>query len=341
MADKFELDLGDSVVEFDHEPTDQEISSVLSEIKSSSLPPQPKTSFMSKASDLLSLPERKSREGLGMISNLIPSFEPTGNTARDILLNTPKIAAETLKETAPSFVSPASILTQGMMSGGKAALPIIKPAAKFIGKTAEEISGLRYKNPDILTKAFEEPSLIFGKGLEKAREEYAKVSGVDPKIREKFKLMLDKMDFIKEALRAGKKGTLTADEALEARKTLDSVKKNVSGTAFRAYRDKFDVIAKTKFAEVDKIFARAIKSEALRTLAPINKGGSPSIFKVGVAGATIPSVLPLTSPLVQGILASGLGAGYKIVKKLGSSAKAIPAIKGVLDKSREKDLLDQ
>src|SRR3990167_9704316 len=76
---------------------------------------QKEKGFFGKAYDVLSIPEQKSKEGLEMIAESIPSAEPTGNAIKDIALNTPRIAVETLAEVAPSFISPESIIASGAL----------------------------------------------------------------------------------------------------------------------------------------------------------------------------------------------------------------------------------
>src|SRR3990167_5895885 len=55
-------------------------------------------SLTSRLWEGLTVPERMSREGLGKLAGMVPGVEPTGNLSRDIILNIPKISAETIAE---------------------------------------------------------------------------------------------------------------------------------------------------------------------------------------------------------------------------------------------------
>ena len=191
----------------------------------------------SKIWDVLKVPEEKSREGLKMLSGLaknIPDAK-TSSVGTNVALNLPKFALETGLETAsrvaPGYVSPLSLVASGTQVIGKGAsmIPPIaraaKSAGKFIAKGAEEISGLTYKTPGVLGETFRDPSLFFANNLEKAKELYTKATGLAPKIREEIKLAMTKDDQVGKAWQAVKDGTITGDEALEARKTLGSIKK--------------------------------------------------------------------------------------------------------------------
>ena len=280
---------------------------------------KPKTGmeqFKSMLGDKLKLPEKMSREGLGMLTEkLTPSREQIESGKVGVGGIAARTAGETLSEVAPSFVSPASIVTSGVMAGAKAALPLAKPLlstiAKPIQEGAEKLSGLAYRTPDALKKVFERPSLFFGKGIENARKTYEMAKGQSP-VRAEFQELMTKSDFVTKVMEAAKDGTATAEEALEGRKALDSIRKSLSDVGYRKSREVLDLIAKQKFAEADKIYQDAIVSEAIRTLAPFNKTGSPSIVKMTLGGFK-PLLIPFMSPVGQGLIASGLGLTAKTV----------------------------
>ena len=275
----------------------------------------PPLSFGQKAWNFLSIPEKKSKEGLKILSNMIPNPEPSGNLPMDIIKGTPKIAAETLAETAPGFVSPLSIALSGTLGAAKIAKPLIKAGGKMLGRGLEAASGLSYKTPGILAETVSDPSLPFGKGLDAARSIYKGVQD-SGNVAKELSEPLTHQEYIGRSLEKLKSGSLTPEEALEARKSLDKIRKTLTDVGYKKTREIFDAFAKEKFAKADQAYARAIKSEALRQFFPVNKGGTPSIFKVGIGGATIPHLMPFTSPMVQGLGASGVGLIGKTVSPL-------------------------
>lgn len=280
-----------------------------------------KPGFYENAKNLLAWPERKSREGFKMLSDIIPNVEPTGNTARDIAFNAPSILGQSLAETAgkvaPGFISPTSILTSGALKGAQLAAPYIAPVADSIaapiGKFLESGSGLIHKTPGVLGETIENPKLLIGPGLDKARAAYTEVQGgLGDQIRESFKEPMTHMDLIKKAYVAAKEGTLGTDEALEARKSVDALRKSkvFPKSVFKNLRDTFDSIAKEDYASADEGFKGAVKSEALRNLGSLTSTGNPAQVR-NYAMLLKPHLLPFGSPIVQGIGAASLGLGLK------------------------------
>lgn len=270
-------------------------------------------SGLGKVWDAIKIPEQKSREGLKMTADVL-SVEPTGNAFRDVALNVPSIAADTLSEVAPGFISRGSMLTAGSLAGLKFAAPAINSAGRFIGRTAESTSGLSYKTPGVLAETVENPALLFGKGMKKARESYKAIQDSD-KIRKSMKTPQNMNSFIEKAWNAAKRGRLTPDEALEARKAIDDVGDAMPDIVRKSTRKIFDAIAKKKFADADRAYSQAIKSEAIRSFWGINKSGTPSIVKGGLTTA-LPLTAPMFSPVVQGATAAGIGVGKKIAMPL-------------------------
>lgn len=280
--------------------------------------PQPR-GMMGKAWDALAVPEKMSREGLGMMADWVPEAEPTGNVFRDVALNTPRVLAETVAETAPDFVSRESIVTGGVLKGLKAAKPILKPVGRGLAKAAEQLSGLEHKTPGVLTEAAKDASLIFGRGTGEAGKLFDDL--VDKgRIRQSFARSTDAKSLLDEAIQSADDGSLTSEEALIARRTLDQVRKRLPAYAFRKMRETFDAIAKMKSAEADSAFSRAVRSDALRSILPLNKTGGASAFKLGI-GTVFPPTAPLMSPAFQGAVASGGGAvARRILKPLTEEA---------------------
>lgn len=296
-------------------------------------------SLRGKVWDALDVPRQKSKEGLDMIARAVPSAEPTGNLVRDLALNTPKIAAETLAEAAPQFVDRTALLTAGtgklLGLGGKVAKPIMRGA----GAQLESLSGAL---PGSLEAAYKDSKLIFGPGKKAAQEGYELAKATGGKVRKALSGIGDRKKFVAKALDIAKKGKLTATEALEARKELDKLRRSVSGEYFRTSRRVLDDIAKEAYAGADAGYRRALQSESLRNLMPQNKFGGTSAFKMGImtgleALGASDSVIAKTmarlagasmSPAAQGVAATGAGATARQVlgplTNLGARATAVP-----------------
>jgi len=308
-------------LEGDTPPTETDLDQIFS-----TLPPpvQKQPSLSSKAYDALAVPEKMSRKGLGQLAQMVPSAEPTGNMARDIALNTPKILAETVAESAPQFISRGSILTAGALKGVKAAAPALKAIGRGVARGAESISGLEYKTPGVLKEAFKNPKLILGPGKAKAEYEAAKATG--GAVRKSLSKIPEKISVVKKSLKIAEKGKLNATEALEARKELAAIKKTVTNEFFRKSTEIFNKVAKPVFGEADKAYQQGVKSDALRMLLPVNKGGGTSIAKSALGSIAGMGPLVAMSPLAQGAAASALGATAKAAAPLVNNALNVGAI---------------
>ena len=284
------------------------------------IPSQPQNkSMLSKIWDGLAVPEQMSRQGLNMLASAVPGREPTGNMALDIGLNIPKVAAETLAEGAPGFISRGSILTAGALMGAKLAAPLIKTVGSGVAKGAEAISGLEYKTPGVLTAAAKDSSLMLGPGRASANELFA--NAVDPsKIRPAIAQGLEHKDIIVEGMKALADGSITPEEALTVRQSLDAAKKGMPMGTFIKLREAFDQVAKTISSQADTAFSRAIQSEALRQPLAVNKLGGTSIGKhfLGTMAGVLPSVAMM--PWVQGGVATGLGMAARAGAPLANNA---------------------
>lgn len=258
----------------------------------------------------------KSRSGLRSITNLIPDAE-TQSVPANIALNTPKTLAEIVSDFSASTFEPETVLTAGALEAGKLAAPAINMAGRWIGNGAERLSGLSYDTPGVLARTVENPSLPFQKGIKAANEMYPAIK--DPsQVRDSFKNfseMLDHKSVVEKSIQALKEGTLTPDEALLGRQSLDQMR-SVPNSTFYPLRDAFDKIAKTKFAGADTARAIASDAENVRNLLPLNKTGTPSIGKIMLGGGGMYAshtnpysllTLPAFSPVVQAGVASGIG----------------------------------
>ncbi len=295
--------------------------------------------ILGKGWDALAIPERMSREGLKMIADASKNDQGfTGNLPRDIASHTGEVAMDTLAETAPSFVNRASIVTAGLLKGAKVAAPLVKGLGKGLAKTAESLSGLEHKTPGVLTEAANDPSLIFGQGTKKAGKLFEDLQDKG-RIRQAFARATDNKSLVDDALKAVDDGSLTPEEALIARRSLDKIKRNIPGFAYKSMRQAFDGVAKTKSKQADAAFSRAVKSEALRQAFGINKHGGTSAFKLG--GGAVTGTLPLMSPALQGMVATLLGVGAKGVGALArtpiQSGSAVGSLLDLLNKDQRHE----
>lgn len=302
---------------------------------------QLKPSLMNQAWNVLAVPEQKSREGLQMIARGIGSQyapEVTGNLPRDIAMNVGRIGTETLAETAPGFVSRGAILTAGALKGLKVAKPAIKAAGRGIARAAESISGLEYKTPGILQEAASGSGVLFAPGRKAAGPLY-EAGKEGSQVRPILSKIPGKKEFVEKAYDLAQKGKLKALEALEARKELASMKKSVTGEFFRKATEKFNEIAKPAFQVADEAFSKGLRADELKRFLPVNKMGGTSIAKSTLG--TIAGALPMAamSPIVQGTVATGVGAASRAASPLinnpVTTAGIIQALKLTKEKAKE------
>lgn len=329
----------------DSPPTEQELNEIFSNLG----PARENPSLIKRGYDALAVPERMSREGLGQLAQMVPSAEPTGNMARDLALNTPKVLAESVAEVAPSFISRGAMITGGALKGagmvGRALKPILKAGASQV----ESLSGAV---PGALTAAYKDSSLIGAPGKKAVQQLYQEgKESLGGGFRQTLKEIPDKKQFVDEAFKLAKKGELSPAEALEARKSLDSVKKSVAGPYFEEVRGKLDKIAKVAFEKGDAAYQRAVKAESLRNLIPQNKYGGASAFKTGIitlleglaeAGG-LPKVVARTaqaamSPLAAGTVATAAGMGSRAIAPLINNATKVAPLAAAAFKVLTEDV---
>jgi len=275
----------------DSPPTEQELEEIFSKVRGPAEPPE---GVLSKIGSLLgtgweslTIPEKKSREGLKMLSEMVPKLEPSGNLPLDVLKGTPRVAAETLAETAPGFVSRGSILTAGLLKGAQKTAPAVKAIVRGGGKQLESASGLV---PGSLEAAYKDPSLIFSKGKEAAKPLYEAARKELPKGANLFEGMWKPEEIVDAAQKhISKGGTLEPSESLIARKATDALlkSKRYVKDALMELRNTFDASAKSSenIKMADPLFRRGIMADALRNFLPQNKFGGASAFKMGIAPA--------------------------------------------------------
>ena len=314
------VEINGNLVDFPDDLTPEQLQQAVASAAQQMGGQQPdERSLMRKGWDALAVPEQKSRDGLNMLAGMVPKPEPTGNLGMDLLKGTPRIAAETMAEAAPSFVSRGALLAGGAakLAGGMA--PLAKPILRAIGKQGEELSGIAPKAEGALEAAYKDPTLIFAKGKKAAGAAYEAGKAELEAGANIFKGMYKPeqiLDKAKDYLAKG--GTFEPAEALIVRKAVDSLMK--SGRYVKdelmAIRNVVDPMAKasSNISAGDVAYQRGVKAEALRNIFPQNKYGGASGFKTALAtamaqmgpvGKTL--MAPLFSPITQGVVATGAG----------------------------------
>jgi len=254
------------------------------------------------------IPAEAVRRGGKLMSQ---SFDAkTQSVPLNMALNLPGTIAEIGSNLLSSAIEPESALTAGALKAAEFSAPVLNRLGRFIGKTAESTSGLAYDTPGVLAEAVNDPSLIFAPGKASAGKLFEAAKDIN-KIRPELQKISQNRALVRKAL--DNVDNLNPNEALEARQALDNLGKEVPNAFKKRTRDIFDAIAKQEFAEADKAYARAVKSEALRSFWGINKTGSPSLVKGGLLiGMKQAALAPLLSPMAQGTLATGLGVGRRV-----------------------------
>lgn len=285
---------------------------------------------------LLKAPEKMSRQGLQIISNAIPETvggPMTGNRGLDVLKGTPKVIAETAKETAPGFISKGAILTAGALKSLQETAPIIKAIMKGAGTQAESISGAMpgsleaaYKAPMFEPLQMQAGKKIAGPMYSAAKNELPFIvkdaAGLNP-----FKGMIDNKQIVmkaQELLDAGE--DLLPQEAFQARKAADALEgsRSINQDALISLRGQLNSIAKQSenIAEADPAYIKGKMAESLRQVVPQNMHGGASAFKMAIGTAlnkmgTTGKILKFgLSPAVQGIGATVAGDVAKIARPL-------------------------
>lgn len=295
-----------------------------------------------KVNAVLKWPEKKSREGLTMIANAIPAQPIQSRSATlNFIGGVPRVAADTMAEAAPGFVSRGAILTTGALRAINAARPLASMARQGIFGQGEQLSGIAPKAGGALDAAYKDQSLIFAKGKkaagkfyeagkaesEAARDTY-RATRVSPKGKtvtvEKFSDILSGKYKPEEIIDSANKfvaegGELLPTEALKVRKAIDVLLRSKTNVPDELYkmRDFYGGIASRSAAisAGDEVYRRGVQAEALRNIFPQNKYGGASAFKLALQAGTMkllgkPGAL-LFSPLAYGAGATALGAGAK------------------------------
>lgn len=277
-------------------------------------------SLPQKAWQGLQVPAQMAQRGLeGLAEATKPTPEFTGNLPRDIAMNYPSFSASVLSKAAPTFVNRASILTGGASKLLQAAKPIGSVIGKAIAGEAENVTNAV---PGSLGRAWNDASLIFGKGKAAAKPMYEAGKAELEQGANIFKDMYKPDEIIKTAQDyLAKGGKLEPAEGLIYRKAVDAVSRsrNVIKDSLQGMRDVADAAAKESenISAADATYKKALDSESLRRLVPQNKYGGSSAFKMAMMGfltkALGPAGAGLLSPAVHGALATAGGMAERIV----------------------------
>lgn len=285
----------------------------------------------------LQVPSQMAQRGLeGMAQAMTPKQEVTGNLGRDLAMNTPAILSRTMSKVAPGFVSRGAMLTAGAV-----------PALRGLGKAAEalgpgiagQLESLSGMKPGLLSKAFKDPSLIFSKIPQEARDAYqasSELARKSPEVSETAR----PIQLVFKLMKKAKDGLISPDEALAGRKAIDQLweSKSITEDFKNTNRQLFDQIAKMQpeIKEADTAFSRGKQAAGLRQLLPQNKYGGTSAFKTAIMagmnamGPAGKAGMALMSPAVMGAGASALGGASKVLGPLLSSpAAAVTALQAV------------
>lgn len=307
--------------------------------------PQPKERGMvGKAWDALNVPAQMSKQGLTQLADLrtqgqnmvaektgLPiGTEPTGNLARDVVANIPRIADESVAEVAPAFVDGVSILTAGAGGAAKAGGKLAGKIIPHISPALEAGSGL---GKGTLVAAFKDPKMIvdFGAKL-KASKLYNSIkegASVPRHLQTNAKVVSDAMNKMAQ----GK--VLTAPDAFRARKAVNALMKSKQYPMDDLIKTKegLEAMVYSSVKEADKMYIRAIRGENMRQPMRLNKNGSTNMLAAG-ATAAFPWLAQISSPLVQGGAASLAGAAAQM--PIPEALKAGGMISAGLDRLKKK-----
>lgn len=301
--------------------------------------------------------EPLSRAGLQMIASKIPQGKITGNLPMDLARGTPRIAADTLAQVAPGFVSRGSMMATAAAPIVGEGMKALAPIGKSIAGGLEDWSGIRPQGS--LTAEFKDPSLIFARGTEAAKPLYeaGKAEAVplsksletakeEAKGLGAFKGMYKPEQIVDKAQEViGKGGKLGPADALTYRKAIDILAKSgryVKDELF-AMRQEADAMVKESetMSDADRLHLRGKMAQGLRSLFPKNVGGRASPFKVGEAlaisqlGPMGKAASLMFSPAILGAGSGALGLANQVATNPQASNTAIQVLRQLRKKRNE------
>lgn len=298
----------------------------------------PEYDAASGAWETLQVPSQMSRRGLDYLAGAVPKPEPTGNLPLDLARGAPRIAAETVAEGAPKFIDRMALLMGGAGKVLDAARPLGSMAGRAIAGEAESLTG---SVPGSLRGAWNDATLMFGKGKAAAGPSYELAKTQAPAYANLFEGMYKAPEIIDKAKEyIAKGGVLEPTEALIYRKAIDAVagSRNIVKDVLYPMRDTADAMAKESpaISEGDRLFQRALQSESLRRLVPQNKYGGSSAFKMALMAflhkAGGPLAAGLLSPALHGLAATGGGLAAKIFANPAAATATGAAYASFIDK---------
>lgn len=307
--------------------------------------------MIQKGWDALDKPAQMSRQGLTQTTDMgvqlqnmaaektgLPiGTEPTGNLARDVAANVPRIAGETIAEVAPSFIDRTAMLTGGagaaVKAGGKVAGAVLPKVAPML----EAGSGL---GKGTLVAAFKDPKMIadFG-GKLKASALYNELksgASVPKHLQTNAKVVSNAMSQMANG------SILTAPDAFRARKAVNALMKSKQYPMDDLIKTKegLEAMVFSSAKEADRMYVRAIRGENMRNISRLNKNGTTGPISAAIM-AKIPFLAPLMSPAIQGVTASAAGAASQLpvaeaFKAGGMVSAGLDRLKSKKEKSRGK-----
>lgn len=303
----------------------------------SNLVNDPNKSNIKKTWDILTIPAQMSQRGLQGMADAVPGYEPKGSDIiKSLVLNTPKVAANTLAKVAPGFVSRGAMATSAAMPLARGIGSVAKAIGPGIGGQLESLSGMK---PGLLRKAFNDPSLILASIPQGARDAY-KASGEIAKASPEVSGIARPLPLVLKLLSKAKSGIIGTDEALAGRKAIDQLwdSKSITEDFKNMARNTFDSIAKMQpeIKEADTAFSRGKNAAGLRQLFPQNKYGGTSAFKTAIMaglnamGPAGKVGMAAMSPAVMGTGATALGAASKPLGALANNPQLAVVIQQLI-----------
>lgn len=295
------------------------------------------TQFGKGAMNVLSktMPSNLSPLNLGLMGTVegisagLPYLAPAGKAIANQLESASGIASQGEGALTQAFKTPSLLFGKGRQAVSDlytGAISKVRPQyAKKLGGIVEA-----EKEAQEARKLAAARDFITGKTPE------LKMPAAPPSVTGEVEAMREQIRaerFVIKAEKLAKKGMLSPEDALEARKAVDVLEGSKTAVPRRIFelRKTFDESWKATAggAEADKAYQRAIQSEALRNLLPKNKYGTTSTLKTGIMAA-LPGVGALLSPIVQGAGAAGLGLGVKGINALARNPALVTLLNSLM-----------
>jgi hypothetical protein len=215
---------------------------------------------------------------------------------------------------------------------------------KTVANTLESASGLAYKSKGALRDVYNDPSLLFATGKEKAGEAFEVARKANGSASVYPREMIENQAILNKANELLGEGKLTAPDAHIARQAAESLQgsKSFSQSQLKNLRKAYDNVVKADeaYKAADKLYKRASTAEAVRALLPVNKGGGTSIMKTSI-GALLTPLLPVISPAIQGAGAAGLGMTSKAINPILENQKLTSALLKALSLIKAQETVPQ